>query len=95
MLEVLRNSSGNITAVCEWLPFNERLEIDQNGTVVFIGELEINKEHRGNGVFKKILRKVYDKNPQALVACWYRNIKYPDRGMVKKTRSQIERQIGV
>jgi hypothetical protein len=49
MIECIRDEKGNITAVCEWLLFNEKGLIDEKGETIFIGELEINPEHRGNG----------------------------------------------
>jgi hypothetical protein len=93
MIEVIRDKNGNITAVCEWLLFNETGMIDDKGKALFVGEFEINKEHRGNGVFKKVLRKLYTRNPQATHAMWFRNKKYPGRGLVVKTRDQIRRVI--
>ena len=79
MIECLRDDAGRITAVCEWLLFNDEGRLDENGKTVFIGELEINPEHRGNGVFKKMLERLSVNNPGATRVFWLREHKYPGR----------------
>lgn len=80
MIEVLRDKDGNITAVCEWLKFNRDGGLDDNGDTVCICEMEINRDHRGNGVVKHFIKTLCDKNPQATRAFWWRETKYPGRG---------------
>ena len=93
MISCLRDDKNRITAVCEWLRFNNG-SLDDNGTDVFIGEIEVNPEHRGNGVFKKMVKEVYDKNKDFLRVIWFRQYKYPDSGPRIYTREQISKHIG-
>jgi hypothetical protein len=93
MIECIRDDAGNIVAVCEWLLFKDG-ELDETGNVMFIGELEINKGFRGNGVIRKITKSLYDKNPQATHVCFFRKTKYPDRDSRAYTREQITKLLG-
>ena len=79
MIEVIRNDSGDIIAVCEWLLFNERGIIDDRGDICFIAELEINKSCRGNGVLRQILKGIESKAMTAKRVFYYRENKYPGR----------------
>jgi GNAT superfamily N-acetyltransferase len=93
MISCLRDDSGRITAVCEWLTF-EGGQLQDKGTDVFIGEFEVNPEHKGNGVFKKLIRKVYESNPQFRRVFWWREYKYPNSGARIYSREQILKHIG-
>jgi len=92
MIACLRDEQGRITAVCEYLCFKDGA-MDDNGKDVFIGELEVNPEHRGNGVFKKLVKEVYTKNPEFQRVVWFRGYKYPDRAPSIYTREKILKHI--
>jgi GNAT superfamily N-acetyltransferase len=80
MLEVIRDNEGRITACCEWLLFNDKGLLDEKGETIFVGELEINPEHRGNGVIRKLIRRGIERSPHAKRIFWFREYKYPGRG---------------
>lgn len=94
MLEVIRDEQGRMTAVCEWLTFNQEGKLDEHGLTVFIGELEINPEHRGKGVIRQLAREIRKKAPQASRVFWFRMSKYPKRGHRVYTVEQILRRVG-
>ena len=79
MIEVIRNPKGDIIAVCEWLLFNEKGLLDDKGTFIMIAELEINKECRGNGVMKKMIKAIHVRSLGANKVFFWRKIKYPTR----------------
>jgi GNAT superfamily N-acetyltransferase len=89
----MRDDKNRITAVCEYLTFEDG-KLADNGKDVFIGEFEVNPEHRGNGVFKKLIGKVYEKNKEFSRVFWFRQFKYPDTGARVYTREQILKHIG-
>ena len=80
MIDVMRDPEGRITAVCEWLLFNDKGEMDEKGQTIFIGELEISEGHRGNGIIRGFIRRLAGFNPQATRVFWFREKKYPGRG---------------
>jgi hypothetical protein len=94
MIECIKNESGDITAVCEWLLFNDKAMIDDNGTIVMIAELHINNEHRGNGVLKKFIKSIASKCPQADKVFFFREHKYPGRKIRVYSRERILKRIG-
>ena len=57
MIETMRDCSGNIIAVCEWNILGEDGRLDENGNFLLIGELEINKDLRGKGIIKEMIKK--------------------------------------
>lgn len=79
MIEVIYDGHGNIKAVCEWLLFNKLGKIDDEGHLLFIGDMEIVQAYRGNGVVKEFIRRLLDKVPQATRCFFYRKKKYPGR----------------
>jgi GNAT superfamily N-acetyltransferase len=93
MIAVLRDENNRITAVCEWLTFDGG-QLSDDGKDVFIGEFEVNPEHKGNGVFKKLIRRVYEKNNDFQRVFWFREYKYPGSGPRVYTREQILKHIG-
>ena len=90
MIACLRDTEGNITAVIEYLLFNEQGCLDDNGEGMFIGELEINPIHRGNGALKELIKMLLAKCPQAKKCVFFRKTKYPDRERRIYTREQFE-----
>jgi hypothetical protein len=94
MIEVLRDDNENITAVCEWLLLNDRGIIDETGTVVLICEMEVNKEHRGNGSIKQFTDQIQKKSPTANRVVFLREIKYPGRKPSVYSREQILKRLG-
>ncbi len=90
MLEVKRDDKGNMTAVCEYLLFNKLGQLTEEGETMFIGELEINPEHRGNGILKGFIKTLLTKYPKAEQCFFYRRKKYPDRDYRVYTREQFE-----
>lgn len=94
MIECIRDDKGNITAVCEWLLFNTEGRIDEKGETIFIGELEINPEHRHNGCIQHFIRRGIELNPQAKRIFWFRERKYPGRGYRIYNVETIKRRVG-
>lgn len=94
MIECKRDKDGRIQAVCEWMLFNQEGKFDDNGETMFIGELEINPELRGNGNIKYFMRKLYAKAPQTKKVFWFREYKYPGRGHRFFDIDKIKRRMG-
>lgn len=95
MIEVIRDDKGDITAVCEWLLFDNDGRLNENGETVFVGELEINESHRGNGVLKHFIKRGIELNPKAKKIFWFREKKYPGRGMRVYPIDRIKKHMGV
>jgi hypothetical protein len=94
MIECIRDEKGNITAVCEWLLFNEKGLIDEKGETIFIGELEVNPEHRRNGCIGRFIKSiVFTKAAHAKRIFWFREYKYPDRGPRFYNVEQLKRRM--
>jgi hypothetical protein len=79
MIEVIRDEQGDITAVCEWLLFNERAEFVDDGKVLFVAEVEVNKAHRGNGTIRRFIKLIYPKCPWIEKVFFFREYKYPGK----------------
>jgi hypothetical protein len=79
MIAVLRDESGNITAVCEWLWFDNAGRVTEDGELIFIGELEVNPGHENSGCLKGLLKQVIELAPNAKEIFWFRESKYPGR----------------
>lgn len=81
MIEVLRDSGGNIQAVCEWNILDDEGKMNADGRFLLIGELEINKELRGKGLLKKMIRKLRDELGGGRIerVGFVRGYKYPSR----------------
>ena len=94
MIEVVHDAKGNITAVCEWLLFDENGLISETGATLIICELDINPDCRGNGVVRKIIKAIYHKCPQFKVCAFIRENKYPGRPARFYTRSRWAKLIG-
>jgi hypothetical protein len=94
MIECIRDPEGRITAVCEWLLFNEKGLIDDKGETIFIGEVEINPEHRGNGTLKEFIKRGIRLNPQAKRIFWFREKKYPGRGYRMYSIERLKKMMG-
>ncbi len=94
MIATIRDTENRITAVCEYLRFQDG-KLDDKGTDVFIGEMEVNPEHRNNGIFKKMIKAVYDKNQDFHRVVWFRQYKYPGSKPRVYTREQIIKHLGV
>ena len=70
MVEVLYDTNGNIKAFCEWQMFNETGVLDDKGTIMFIEEMEMNKDWRGKGLIKEFMIRLLDKAPQ-MTKCFF------------------------
>ena len=93
MLVIKRDNEGDIIAVCEWWAFTDGgLAID--GEIVFIFHLEINGDHRGNGLVMEIYRDVVKLNPQLKKVSWVREHKYPKRTPSVYLKRQLLKRIG-
>jgi hypothetical protein len=83
MMEVIKDSEGNLKACIEWLIYNSKGELDDFGDGVFIGELYINPKDRGNGILKEFMKIIIHKcaNKDNLRGCFFfRETKYKGRG---------------
>jgi hypothetical protein len=90
MIEVLRDRDKRLTAVCEYLILTEDGHLHNDGTKIFIGELEINPEHRGKGLVKYFIKTLMDKYPKIDKCFFVRKRKYPDRDCRMWTRKKLE-----
>jgi hypothetical protein len=90
MIACLRDAEGNITAVIEYLLFNQQGNLDENGDGMFIGECEINPIHRGNGALRELIKMLLAKCPKAKKCVFFRKTKYPEREHRTYTREQFE-----
>ena len=90
MIECIRDDKGNITAVIEYLIFNNLGQLTEEGDTVFIGELEINPEHRGKKVIRHFIKTILNKYPNAKKCLFFRRYKYPSRDYRMYTREQFE-----
>ena len=93
MIECLKNDRGDIIAVCEWLLFNKEGQLDDEGNVILIAELEVNKSHRFNGTIRYFIKKISEKCPTAEKMFFFREFKYPGRKHKVYSREQILRRI--
>lgn len=94
MIECLRDKDGNITAVCEWLLFNNEGKLDEKGETLFVGEFEINPIHRGNGVIKYFIKRGLELAPEAKRWMWFREYKYKGRGPRTYSIETLKRRVG-
>lgn len=94
MLEVIRNDNGDMIAVCEWLLLNNQGQLDDTADTMFIGEMEINKQYRGQGILKQVIRNLLIKCPQASKCLFFRKGKYPDRNYSLYTRDKWIKLVG-
>lgn len=94
MLETILDESGNLKACIEWLTYNSNGTLDDLGEGVFIGELYINPNFRGNGVLKQFIKIIISKCPQAKGCFFYRETKYPGRGYRYYTKERWLKLIG-
>lgn len=79
MLEIIKTNNGEIKACLEWNLVNEKGEFDQKGQFVWVGEVEIAPQYRGNGILKEFARIIMIKCPQAKFGYFWRQGKYPNR----------------
>lgn len=89
MLEVLHNPDGTIKAVCEYLLFDNEGRLSEEGNRLFVGELEINPQDRGNGVIRKFTKTILNKYLKVSSIIYFRLYKYPERGLRTYTRQQM------
>jgi hypothetical protein len=94
MIETLRDSNGNITAVIEYLMMTEEGILNDDGPVMVLAHLEINPEWRGNGAIRRFIKIILSKNPLAEKCFYIRGLKYPDRKPKMYSRKQFEKLIG-
>lgn len=90
MIECVRDDKGNITAVIEYLLFNKQGQLTEEGETVFIGEMEINPEHRGKKIIRRFIKTILTKYPKAERCIFFRRYKYPNRDYKTYTRQQFE-----
>ncbi len=94
MMETVVDEYGNVKGCIEWLPYKQG-HLDDKGDIIFIGEMYISKQYRGNGVCRKLMSAVYDKCIQDIKGfMFYREYKYPGKGPVFYTKAQWLKIIG-
>ena len=93
MIATLRDDNGNITAVMEYLFFDEEGRMDDNGNIMIVGELEVNPIHRNNGCIKAIVQQILAKHPKIEGCAWARTSKYPNGKVSKYRRDQFEQLV--
>ena len=94
MIEAIRDNHGRILAVCEWLLFKDDV-LHPEGDTLMVSELEINPDQRGSDVLRVMMKRIYDKNPQAQWLCYFRNYKYPGEEKRYYSRDQVGKLLGV
>lgn len=90
MLEVIRDENNDLTAVCEYLIFDNQGKLTEEGNVLFVGELEINPKHRGKGLIRYFIKRLMLKYPQLERCLFFRKNKYPKRDCRTWTRDKLE-----
>jgi hypothetical protein len=80
MLEVIRNSCGDILACLEWYLVNSDGTWNEKGEFVWIEQLEISSSVNGNGIglIKQFIKKITDQVPWAK-AGYFKRLKYDER----------------
>lgn len=78
MLEIIRDDKKNIIACCEWYLVDGKGNLDDKGSHVWVNEIEINPDQRGNGLLKRFVKIITDKAPQSEYGYFQRR-KYKDR----------------
>ena len=91
MIEIIRYSDGKIMAVCEWWLLNDSGQMDPSGKLLWVNELEIVSEARGNGVLRKIILLIHDKVPDDIKVAFVREYKYKGRKPRVWNKEQITR----
>lgn len=94
MIECLRDDVGNITAVCEWLSFDETGKLVDGGKILLIAEMEINPSHRGLKTIREFIKRIHQKSPMAEKIFFFREPKYPGRKMSLYTVDKITKSGG-
>ena len=79
MIEILRTDKGEIKAVAEYYIVNEDGSFNRKGEFVWINEVEISPQYRGNGILKTFAKNIMEREPQAKFGYFWRQYKYPDR----------------
>lgn len=77
-LEVLRNANGGIDACCEWLPFNNKGIVDEQGETIGIANFVVARGIEVFPVVRIFAKRVLEKNPQATRGYFFRRSKCPD-----------------
>jgi hypothetical protein len=90
MIEVVRNDKGDITAICEYLIFNNLGGLDEEGNKIFIGDVEINPEHQRKSILRHFIKVLLVKYPKLEQCYFYRKKKYPYRDYRTWTRAKLE-----
>lgn len=92
MLETMKDGSGNIIAVCEWLLFDKDAKYVDTGDSVYIDCLEKNVGVDGKHVIQYFIREIYKKAPQIKDVYFYREPKHPGRGFVRYDVKRVLRR---
>lgn len=88
MIEILRTDTGEIKAVAEYYVVNSNGNFKNKGEYIWISEVEIAPQFRGNGILKTFAKNIMLREPQALFGYFWRYKKYsegkhPDRKHIR------------
>ena len=79
MLEIIKDNTEKIKAVCEWYLVDINGNFDNKGEFVWVNEVEISSQYKNNGILKQFIKIIIQKCPQAKFGYFWRKEKYPDR----------------
>jgi len=78
MIETVRDSHDRVIAFCEWNLVNEKGQFDNQGSHVWVNDLEIHPHYQRNGILRDIISTIAYKAPSAEFVYWKRR-KYNSR----------------
>lgn len=91
MFETEKVAGVLIYAFCEWWLVNEEGKEDANGRYALIDEMWVHKDHRGNGVLRRLLHKAAERHPQ-IKELYYQRRKYDNR-FKQYSRKQLKEEL--
>jgi len=79
MLEIVRNSIGEILGACEFFVVNKDGSLNDKGEYVWINECEVSKSSERKGILAELIRMIIPRCPSANYGYFWRKRKYPQR----------------
>lgn len=89
MIETIKDEQGKITAYIEWNLLDQYGHFDNDGKYVWINDLYIQKDLRGNGILKRLSLDIRKLCPQA-EEFYFKRHKYKDRVRQYKIKDYLK-----
>jgi len=90
-MTIIRDSHGQITAACEWLPVNAMGLPDNDGTHIWVEQLEVSRG-AGRQAIRDVICQIAMQMPQAVAAYWTRRSR-PNATVREWTRAHLFREV--